>query len=137
MHTNRYQLEHRVKVIQEAIEDGHFVEMGNDYTLLLDYDEISEEQARKKLNERLCLFGDVFKLRIDGQWLSRSGHGVHFKIKLWEPMVLKDRITYQALLGSDWKREMLGLWEADDNLEPFLIRPGLKHTVKQIREINL
>jgi hypothetical protein len=42
-------------------------------------------------------------------WVSRSGKGKHVVIQLHDTLPLEERLLFQALLGSDWKRDAFAI----------------------------
>ena len=78
-----------------------------DTTLLLDLDTgTQQDQYRYTLPH----VSRAYKgLKESARWASKSGKGLHIVLSLAEPMTVPERLLLQCSLGSDPKREMLGL----------------------------
>lgn len=80
-------------------------------------------------NGALALLTEHYGAKIIGWWRSKDGVGRHFKIRLSQALPLPMRSTMQAALGSDPKREILGMknWcdaverGSSETFEPFLL----------------
>ncbi len=58
----------------------------------------------------LTLLGELYpKTRVLKYWISKSGVGQHVIVTLGRSVPVKERITLQAVCGSDPKRELLAL----------------------------
>lgn len=108
-----------------AKAEGMTVEYGDPYTLQVDLDEPSKTDLMFEMVHRLMVSEQI---DLNSAWLlpSKSGVNKHFTIKLNKPIPdVKTRILYQALLGSDVKRELFSLIRHQHN-DPYpilLIRP--------------
>lgn len=95
------------KTAVEKCPEGYEVVTADDHTLQIDYDQtILPDDFQDKLNLLRQRTG-IQNLR---WWKlpSKSGN-LHVTIKLPIAMSAQERIAWQAALGSDPKREMLGL----------------------------
>ena len=129
-------IDRREEKINEAHIQGHDIVYANDYLLTLDFDDCN--QPPSEIYEKIDLLDKWLVVGKVNKWRSKSGTGWHMTLQLCTPITFDRRIALQAILGSDWKREMLTLLQRDWNNtsppEPFLIQPGLVNTVKIYRE---
>jgi hypothetical protein len=99
---------------EKAIDAGFEVIYGDDWHLLLDYDAPSENYTVKEpppqFNVIMKLLNDNgFYCHIETHWQSKSG-GLHVLVRLdSSPLAPLARIALQAAMGSDPKREALGV----------------------------
>lgn len=127
----------RGQKLQAAMYEGCEVIMGDEHTLLLDFDDC---QWMPDIEERLDMVKQFFGIVKVENWRSYSGDGWHVMVRTGKPMSIYVRLALQAILGSDWKRELLGLVEnrmakrGVAQNDPFLIRPSLKRSVEIYRE---
>ena len=94
---------------------------GNDYRLTVDLD---TPEARVEFPRRFAaLIQYVPGLTIVKQWPSRGGVGEHVHIVSGHRLGFQTRAAYQAFLGSDPLREMLGYFDVNNAMEedPFVL----------------
>lgn len=91
--------------VERALEAGHHVIKGDDYQLQLDLD---DDQAVHRANSMMKMVSDLFGVMSVEDWRSKSGH-THRLISLEKPLPVASRIALQAALGSDPRRELLGI----------------------------
>ena len=106
-------------VMEQAIKEGFEVIRGDPYTLLLDLD------GGTQINEEIftILQAEVPGTVISDTWLSKDGIGKHVVIRLPIPISSSQRFALHACLGSDAKREALGvLYEIQPSM---LFKPKL------------
>ena len=108
---------------EKASRCGCSIDYSDDYTLQLDLDGPESYQVYLR---QLDLLRELDLLRIVtiDERASRSGNR-HVIIKLLDPQPVERRILFQAMLGSDRKREMLaykGMLEGQEN-PVLLFRP--------------
>jgi hypothetical protein len=99
-----------------------------DRTLLLDLD---GEEAFNTFQRQVYLLAqlDIVDFDPDGYKVMRSKSGnYHVIVTLDEDLPIEQRITLQALLGSDLKRELLSLagWRTGQENPVLLFRPKMK-----------
>ena len=103
----RYVLEKDSERIALAEKAGFEIVRGDDRTLLLDLDTpnaISQFASMRDMVRDKVGFVEVER------WPSKSGGGrTHVRISIRDPLSPIERIAVQAMLGSDPKRELLGL----------------------------
>lgn len=104
---NNYLLDAFDMAATDAEAQGREVIRSTDTTLLLDFDNGSQQEQYGRMLERLqrALPGVQETVR----WTSKSGRGVHVMLSLPKPLTVTERLLLQAVLGSDPTREMLGL----------------------------
>jgi len=92
----------------KAEKMGCRVEWASDYTLQLDIDSDADFSA---FEQQLAMLTDLKLIALtEGYSVRRSRSGNrHINIELDDPLDIRDRILFQALLGSDRNREMLSL----------------------------
>ncbi|MGH7239031.1 MAG: hypothetical protein ACREHG_03085, partial [Candidatus Saccharimonadales bacterium] len=131
-------------VIEHAESMGLIVVFPQDNEIQIDLD---NKAAVKEFRRRLGFFKAIHGKLINRVYYthSRSG-GTHVTIQLTRPVESKvERIMFQALLGSDAKREMLSLMDLfQAQREPTLFyekeipasqaTPGLERFVKRVRK---
>jgi hypothetical protein len=112
--------------IKLAEEEGFEVVRGNDATLLLDLD---TEHAVEQFYRVLPIVEEHFGVESHETWSSKSGK-THAAVKLTAPLPCVQRLLLQAALGSDGKREALGLLQLQNGCaEPnVLFKPTAKST---------
>ena len=101
---------------------------GNDYRLTVDLD--TPEAIAEFPRRFAALIQHVSDLTIVEHWTSRSGVGEHVYIVSGRRLGFQTRAVYQAFLGSDPLREMLGYFDVNNCAEedPFvLFKPKPKH----------
>jgi hypothetical protein len=110
----------KANAIQEARDAGFEVVMGTPSTLLLDIDDglTFNRELFMVLEENLP------GIEITGEWTSKDGKGKHMVIELPFAINADQRLCLQACLGSDPKRELLGVLYRI--LPSCLFKPGPK-----------
>jgi hypothetical protein len=104
---NEYLLEDFKAASDEAVAAGMTVVRSTPTTLLLDLDTSQQRDQYKVMFKR---FNHLVKgANESDRWASKSGDGIHVVVTLPEPRPIEDRLLFQAVLGSDPVREMLGL----------------------------
>lgn len=93
---------------------------GDATMLLIDLDDEEDYQRYAKYRDQLCEM--IGCIQVD-KWRSRSGSGWHVQLELEDPAPLPVRIFYQALLGSDPKREYLAYFKHGDGPRSVLFKP--------------
>ena len=122
------------EAVELALADGKSIIYANDNLLLLDFDDVEE---MPNLNRKLALLRHFVGCDLISQYQSSSGGGWHAVITLDSPLPYFARIALQAVLGSDWKREMLTVLQnhcQGSAVEPVLFRPGLVRTTELLRK---
>lgn len=113
------------ETLEEKQRDGYKLElvMGADTLLTVDLD---HPHAIERFGQRLKILNEqgVFARKLD-EWQSKSGVGWHVLVLLDTPLGFQQRAVYQAFLGSDPTRELLGYFNVNNRgSEPFcLFRP--------------
>jgi hypothetical protein len=113
-----YSDEERTEEYLEALAVGRgcYIEEADDRTLQIDM---------LALLQSVPLGGDI---QVDHRIAcspSRSGQGLHVRIRLKEPLPIIDRILLQACLGSDLRRELLSYMRVRNAALPvILFRPA-------------
>jgi hypothetical protein len=94
---------------------------GSDYTLTVDLD--TQEAQLEFVRRFAALLQKVPGLEIVDEWTSRGGVGKHYVISSKQRLGFQTRAAFQAFLGSDPLREMLGWFDVNNNAEedPFVL----------------
>jgi hypothetical protein len=116
--------------LQDKRNEGYRLElvMGADTLLTIDLD---HQHAIDRFEQRLKILNEqgVFARKLD-EWTSKGGTGRHVMVLLDYPLNFQQRAVYQAFLGSDPTRELLGYFNVNNKgSEPFcLFKPLPKAT---------
>lgn len=95
------------KGLEKAEALGCDVVRGAPDLLLLDFDDVGSFERFDAMRE---MFVQFFKPESFETWYSKSGAPKrHVAIRLTKPLGVPERIALQAILGSDPKRELIGL----------------------------
>lgn len=94
--------------IQKRLQDGEVAIYSKPNILLLDFDDMESYEVFEK---RYCEFASIIGATDRLSLPSPSGRGRHVYIKLDKSCSISERFAIQAALGSDPKREILGLSE--------------------------
>ncbi len=132
--------ESQERAIEQAEAEGMTVVKSSPTLLLIDLD---DDEADAYFMERIQLVTDALNehnviLTEVSRWPSKSGKGLHIKMKLSQPLGVITRLLLQACLGSDRLREFLSLLRKWDGCaEPSLLfkppakfRPPAKKNIK-------
>ncbi len=126
--------ENQEQAVEQAESEGLTVVHSSTTLLLIDLD---GAQAIDYFNDSVERVTDALKdrdvtLTELARWKSKSGKGLHIKMKLSKPLNVSTRLLLQACLGSDRLREFLSLMRKWDGCkEPSLLfRPPKKSGVK-------
>lgn len=87
-----------------AEQEGFEVIRSSPTTLLLDLDD-----GMHKYNEMRGMAKSLYGFVETARWWSKSGDGRHVVLTSTMELTMPERLLLQAALGSDPKREMLGL----------------------------
>lgn len=106
--------------LREMVEAGFTVVQSDEYHLLLDLDDAA---ALSLYEERLPLVQQIMDNSVveESRWHSKSGVGWHVVLRIEAPpapLTAGIRLALHAILGSDWKREALGLRRVLMNVAP-------------------
>lgn len=101
----KYALELDKQRIEEARKAGFIIVQGDDNTLLLDLD---TPESRHQFNAMLPMVHDRFNVKDYQTWSSKSGN-THVRLTIEKCATPMERLLLQAVLGSDVKRELLGM----------------------------
>lgn len=104
------------EVLTKRRADGFEVIPTASTLLLLDLD---DRAALDTFEERKNLVCEVFPFIEEGRWVSKSGDGYHVVLRLKQRLAPAERLLLQVALGSDWKREVLGLQLVHNEVTPF------------------
>lgn len=122
--------------VHDARCQGFTIWQGDPTRLLLDLDDgHSLEQYQLTLpllNQILASCGHQ-QYRQVATWISKSGTGTHVVLQNdGEIIPIHTRLLLQTVLGSDWKREVLGSVRVERGLEEpsYLFRPPLPRRVQ-------
>ena len=127
--------------IEQAEAEGMTVVRGSPTLLLIDLDDREAlyyyDQRIERVTEALAERG--VGLKELERWYSKSGEGLHIKMKLSKPLNVSTRLLLQACLGSDRIREFLSLmrkWDGSPS-PSMLFKPpkksgGVKKTTRAI-----
>lgn len=96
------------KVKKETGRDFDVV-MGDDFTLTLDLD---TPEAIEVFTTNLAILQQVEEVTVMDSWKSKSGVGMHVKLRTKYRYYADQRAGIQAVLGSDSKREALAFVNA-------------------------
>lgn len=102
------------KAFQFAEDRGLEIYVPNNYTLTLDLDGGSQYEEYKR---RIATFRRFFDVCAIEETVSKSGN-THVIISLMDAMTTPERIAAQAILASDWKREMFSLVRRTNAIGP-------------------
>ena len=111
--------------IQDREREGFETFKTGPRVLLLDLDDaeaLSIYEARREFVKSLFPFAEK------ARWTSKSGVGTHVVLELQHPgLAPTERLLLQAVLGSDYKRETLGLRRLQGEIHPFsfLLKPPM------------
>ena len=110
---------------ERATADGFIVIRSTECVLLLDIDNGAAMDAYDALK---MLAESLFGVEESERWRSKSGKGWHVVLKSPRPLSMTERLLLQCALGSDPKREMLGLHLHRMGVEncSVLFKPGVK-----------
>ncbi len=99
----QYNLEDKIKMLEN--EGFNFTVVRSDpKTLLVDID---DQKRYDDFYDQLSILNHLgYPAWVSEKWNSRSGKA-HFVVKLDNEVEMRDRIMFQAFLGSDPKRELL------------------------------
>ncbi len=109
------------KALRQVQAQGFDVEavVGNDRLLTLDLD---NDLALAVYEENLPILQQYMGCREITRWQSKSGKGWHAVVELDYPYHYTWRAGFQAMLGSDPKRELLGYFNINNrDSEPFVL----------------
>lgn len=118
-----YNLQKERENIENAIAAGMTIIKGNDNTILLDLD---TKAGQKQFLDNLEMVDDKFDAIAIEAWASKSGAGrCHVKLLIRNGANAAQRVALQAILGSDPKREIFGIWKLANGIEEpnLLFRP--------------
>lgn len=108
-----------------AARRGCYVEPSDDLTLQIDLDDPEDLQV---FDRTMAILAKMEPALVRGATTapSKSGEGYHVRVRLNEPLDVRDRILLQACLGSDVKREMISWCRVRKNipLPVVLFRPS-------------
>jgi hypothetical protein len=105
------------EAIKQAKSKGFTVVHGNSQTLLIDLDLSKDPSCEKTFRENFSLLQDFIQAELGLEWRSQHGN-LHRTVRLGRPFSLVERLLLQACLGSDLKKELLGLiktYEGEDS----------------------
>jgi hypothetical protein len=110
------------KAVTDAEEKGFTAVRTRPNWVMLDLDDDDSQTTYRK---QLPIARKVYGAKEYKQWRSKSG-GLHVILKVERDLSVVERIALQACLGSDRKRELLGLKLVSEGVpEPIvLFRPG-------------
>ena len=97
----------------EARNKGFHVVECDDYTLLLDLD---DEESKKQYSKMLPFFINLLGAKEYQRWDSKSGN-LHVIVRLPKAFPLSERLAFQAILGSDPKRELFSMIGAVNGIQ--------------------
>lgn len=93
----------------QALAASHNCDLivADDNTLLVDLD---NADSKNTFQSNLPIVKQKYSVVNIERWPSKSRRGEHVMLKLSEPVDVVTRLLLQATLGSDLKRELLGLY---------------------------
>lgn len=117
----KYTIESYNAAIQKAKDAGLEVIVGDEWHMLLDFDNTDVLPERYHVGIQI-LNNNGFYCHEEAIWRSKSGLGFHVVVKLETPIDIYRRLALQAALGSDPKRELLAVMRASNGVaEPSVL----------------